>query len=82
MLVVSPFDIYSTAKAMHEALTMKPEEKAKRANALRRQVQNAGVQTWFNDQLDDALAALNIDSNNDSTPETLETKKSAESMTN
>lgn len=67
-LVVSPFDIYSTANAMHQALTMPALEKARRAKALRDQVRGAGVDVWFNRQLEDALTALNSHTRNSSTP--------------
>lgn len=80
-LVVSPFDIFSTAEAMHEALTMSAAEREQRAEALRAQVKGAGVKTWFSDQLDDALSALSIHAKNASTPDTPSSKKSALSST-
>lgn len=75
-LVVNPFDIYSTAEAMHQALLMSPDEKRKRADALRRQVRGATVKVWFQNQLDDALKAINSQSRNASTPGTPETQTS------
>jgi trehalose 6-phosphate synthase len=80
-LVVSPFDIYSTSEAMHTALTMPPEDKEKRAEALRKQVQGANVKAWFIDQLEDAIRALSAHDKNSSTSETPSTKKSARSKT-
>ena len=69
-LTVNPFDIYSTAEAMHHALTMPADERARRARALRRQVHGAGVREWFNTQLEDALRALSNQDKNSSTPST------------
>lgn len=66
-LVVSPFDVYSTAQAMHRALTMPQDERHKRAEALRRQVRGADVKAWFYDQLKDALASSSSQARNDST---------------
>jgi trehalose 6-phosphate synthase len=75
-LTVSPFDIYSTAKAMHTALTMPHDEREKRATTLRKIVQNAGVREWFFDQIHDALEAFNNQAKKTSTSATLETRKS------
>jgi trehalose 6-phosphate synthase len=66
-LTVSPFDTYSTANAMHHALTMPGDERRQRAEALRKTVQGAGVRTWFYDQMEDALTALNSQVKNAST---------------
>jgi trehalose 6-phosphate synthase len=69
-LTVSPFDIYGTANALHQALTMPPEEKRKRAEALRALVKKADIRSWFYDQVDDAMRAFESQSKNDSTPAT------------
>ncbi len=69
-LTVSPFDIYGTARAIHQALTMPPEEKHKRAEALRAIVTKADIRSWFYDQVDDAMQAFESQSKNDSTPAT------------
>lgn len=69
-LTVSPFDIYGTAHAIHQALTMSPEEKHKRAEALRAIVTKADIRSWFYDQVDDAMRAFESQSKNDSTPAT------------
>jgi len=66
-LTVSPFDIYLTAEAMHRGLTMPAEERHARAEALRRQVRGADVRTWFRDQVEDALRAINSQDRNAST---------------
>lgn len=69
-LTVSPFDIYGTANALHQALTMPPEEKRKRAESLRALVKKADIRSWFYDQVDDAMRAFESQSKNDSTPAT------------
>jgi len=57
-LAVSPYDVYSTAETLHQALTMPAEEKTRRAEALREQVRNASVKLWFKTQVEDALAGF------------------------
>jgi trehalose 6-phosphate synthase len=69
-VVVSPFDTYSTAQGIHEALTMPHEARAERAKALRAQVRGSSVQQWFRNQVEDALQALSSQERNDSTPDT------------
>ncbi len=66
-LVISPFDIHSTAEALHQALTMSPDERQRRAEALRAKVQSSDVSLWFRNQLDDAMRAFNNQVSNDST---------------
>lgn len=56
-LLVSPFDVYGTAEAMHRALTMSLEERRSRGEALRRRVEAADVSQWFHAQLEDAFQA-------------------------
>jgi len=80
-LIVNPFDIYNTANAMHQALTMSVAEKQERADALREQVKSADIRVWFSNQLDDALRAMSTQSKKSSTPDTPKTEKSAASMT-
>jgi trehalose 6-phosphate synthase len=55
VLAVSPFDIYGTAQAIHQALEMSPEERQKRSEKLRETVKQAGVRSWFYDQVEDAM---------------------------
>lgn len=55
VLAVSPFDIYGTAEAIHQGLTMPVEERQKRAEALRETVVSADVKRWFYDQVEDAV---------------------------
>ena len=69
-LTVSPFDVYGTAEAIHQALTMPLEEKRSHANALKKIVKNADIRTWFYDQVDDAMRAFKSQSKKDSTPAT------------
>jgi len=69
-LTVSPFDIYGTANALHQALTMPPEEKRKRAEELRAHVKKADIRSWFYDQVDDAMRVLDSQPKKDSTPAT------------
>lgn len=80
-LVISPFDVYSTAEAMHEALIMPQEERHRRAEALRKEVQNHGVTEWFFDQVTDALNALSSQDKKSTTPSTPGTSMSEASRT-
>ena len=45
-LLVNPYDVESTASAIHRALTMKPSEKKKRMRALRTEVMRLDVHRW------------------------------------
>ncbi|GAB4422371.1 MAG: glycosyltransferase family 20 protein [Anaerolineae bacterium] len=76
-LAVSPFDVYGTAEAMHQALTMSPEERHRRAEALRQQVRSADVRQWFYSQVEDALRALSSQAKNSSASSTPNNDKSA-----
>lgn len=58
VLSISPFDVHSTAEAMHVALQMSQEERQKRATALREIVRKADVKRWFYMQTHDALRAI------------------------
>jgi trehalose 6-phosphate synthase len=69
-LTVSPFDTYGTANAIHQGLTMLPEEKRKRAEALKKIVLNADIRDWFYNQVDDAMRASKSQAKKDSTPAT------------
>lgn len=62
VLSVSPFDIHGTAEAMHQALTMPREERARHAEALRDIVKTSGVRDWFYQQVHDAQQALDAQS--------------------
>ncbi len=76
-LIVSPFDVYGTAEAMHTALTMPEEERKHRADALRNIVTRTDVREWFQAQVDDALRAFSNQANSSSTSSTPAAKKSA-----
>ena len=52
-LIVSPADIEGTAEAIYQALTMPIQERQRRAQRLRRQVERDDVSVWFRDQLAD-----------------------------
>ena len=54
-LAVSPYDIYGTAHAMHQALTMPLEERQERAEKLRAIVAGSDVKRWFELQVADAV---------------------------
>ncbi|WP_066943141.1 alpha,alpha-trehalose-phosphate synthase (UDP-forming) [Streptomyces lushanensis] len=56
-LPVNPYDITATAKALHEALTMPPAERAERAERLTAAATALPPQQWFLDQLT-ALRAI------------------------
>ncbi len=80
-LSVSPFDIFSTAEAMHAALTIPEADRHRRAEALSAIVRQGGVTTWFRDQVDDSLSALSSHDSSASTPDTPDTVKSDDSST-
>ena len=80
-LTVSPFDIYGTAEAMHTALTMAPQERRNRANALRAIVEKADVKEWFYAQVEDAMRSDKSQVNKASTSDTPWARKSAASTT-
>src|SRR3970282_158313 len=46
-LVISPCDVYATAEALHQALTMPAEERALRAARLRRLVEEHDINGWL-----------------------------------
>jgi trehalose 6-phosphate synthase len=66
-LTVSPFDIYGTANAIHQALTMPPEEKRQRSKALKAIVTKADIRRWFSDQVEDVMRAFSSQAKKDST---------------
>ena len=59
VLVISPLDIYGTAEAMHQALTMPPEERRVRAERLRFLIENQDIVDWLHQQLN-AIVKLNL----------------------
>lgn len=50
-LVVSPCDIYATAEALQQALTMSDEERETRLKRLRWLIEQHDITDWFNSQL-------------------------------
>jgi trehalose 6-phosphate synthase len=52
-LTVNPFDVWGQAEALHEALTMEPAERARRAAAIRAQVRENDVTKWVQGLLAD-----------------------------
>jgi trehalose 6-phosphate synthase len=76
-LTVSPFDVYGTAEAMHQALNMPVEERRKRAAALREKVTQADIKQWFYQQIQDALSASKNQAKNAVTSEVPAAKASA-----
>jgi trehalose 6-phosphate synthase len=51
-LIIAPCDIYATAEAMHQALTMPDEQKHERAKLLRWSIENEDITTWLLNQLE------------------------------
>jgi trehalose 6-phosphate synthase len=46
-LTVNPFDVYGQAQAIHEAIVMPPDERRRRADAIREHVRANDVETWI-----------------------------------
>lgn len=51
-IVISPYDIYATAEALHNALTMPAGERAERANRLRWTIEREDIEDWLCRQLE------------------------------
>ncbi|MFD6172731.1 alpha,alpha-trehalose-phosphate synthase (UDP-forming) [Streptomyces coeruleorubidus] len=51
-IVVNPYDVTGTAAALHEALSMRPEERAERSKRLSAAATALPPAQWFLDQLD------------------------------
>ena len=56
-LPVAPADVEGAARALHQALAMPPEERARRAGLLRECIEREDIVDWLHRQLSD-LAAL------------------------
>ena len=52
-LTISPCDIVDTANALHQALVMPEEDRARRARILRTQVEQNDINAWFCDQINE-----------------------------
>jgi trehalose 6-phosphate synthase len=46
-LVISPADVYATGEALHQALTMPPEERQTRASRLRWLIEGEDINAWL-----------------------------------
>ncbi len=55
-IVIAPTDVEGTAAAIHRALTMPLDERRRRAEGLRSQVESDDVTKWFETQVADMLA--------------------------
>jgi len=53
--VISPCDVYATAEALHQALTMPAEERQERANRLRWLIEREDITDWLCRQLETVL---------------------------
>ena len=58
-IVVSPCDIYSTALAIRQALTMPVDEKRKRASKLRLSIEREDIKDWLCKQIQ-SMVDLNL----------------------
>ena len=52
-LTINPFDVWGQAEALHEALTMEPQERRRRAQAIQAQVREHDVTRWVEGLLAD-----------------------------
>ena len=55
-IIIGPTDVEGTADAIYQALTMPLAERRRRAEGLRRSVENDDVTNWFENQVADMLA--------------------------
>jgi trehalose 6-phosphate synthase len=55
-ITVNPFDVDEQADALHEALTMSDEERARRAKALEQTIRSNTIEEWAEAQLQDIAA--------------------------
>ena len=57
--IISPCDIYATAEALHQGLSMDAAEKHNRANTLKWIIKQYDIHKWFSDQIQ-AVINLNL----------------------
>ncbi len=50
-LTVNPFDVAGQAEALHEAITMAPDERRRRIEAIRERVRTHDIEAWIDAQL-------------------------------
>jgi trehalose 6-phosphate synthase len=55
VLVISPLDVYGTAEAMHQALTMPVEERRALAERLRSLIASQDIVDWLRQQLNSII---------------------------
>ncbi len=55
-LPISPADLEGTLRALHQALTMPPEDRRARAEGLRKQIEEHDIVLWLESQFKDLLA--------------------------
>jgi trehalose 6-phosphate synthase len=58
-LVISPCDVYATAEALHQTLTMPPEERQEHSERLRWLIEQEDIYYWLDRQLE-IIAELNL----------------------
>lgn len=58
-LVIAPCDVYATAEALHQGLTMPAEEKRARAALLQSAIERNDIANWLNSQLE-TIARLKL----------------------
>jgi trehalose 6-phosphate synthase len=51
-LIISPLDVYATAEALHQALTMPAAERRERADTMRRSIEREDIVEWLCQQLE------------------------------
>jgi trehalose 6-phosphate synthase len=51
-IVISPCDIYATAEAMHQALTMDPDQRHELSSRLRWLIEREDIRDWFSKQME------------------------------
>lgn len=57
--IISPCDIFATAEAMHQGLSMAPKQKEKRAKTIRWIIEQYDINQWFSEQIQ-AVINLNL----------------------
>jgi len=58
-IIISPCDVYATANAMHQALTMDPDVKQEWSNRLRWLIEQEDIDAWLHHQFEEIMY-LNI----------------------
>lgn len=57
-LLVNPYDIEGTAEAVHQALTMLPEEKKERMRKMRGMVREYNIYRWAADMITELVRSF------------------------